>query len=57
MPLRPTRPLRKRKLVHFIDLMKDLKVFKVGQIELDIYVVGLDSQGVLTGITTKAVET
>ena len=37
--------------------LKDLKVFKVGQIELDIYVVGLDSQSVLTGITTKAVET
>lgn len=37
--------------------LEDLKVFKVGQIELDIYVVGLDSQNVLTGITTKAVET
>lgn len=37
--------------------LKDLKVFKVGQIELDIYVVGLNSQSVLTGITTKAVET
>jgi Nuclease A inhibitor-like protein len=37
--------------------LKDLQVFKVGQIELDIYVVGLDSQSTLTGITTKAVET
>lgn len=37
--------------------LKDLKVFKVGQIEIDIYVVGLDSQNRLMGITTKAVET
>lgn len=37
--------------------LKDLKVFKVGQIELEIYAVGLDSRGFLTGIKTKAVET
>ncbi|MEP6902813.1 MAG: nuclease A inhibitor family protein [Actinomycetota bacterium] len=37
--------------------IKDLKVFKVGQIQLDIYVVGLDAEGKLTGIQTKAVET
>lgn len=37
--------------------LQDLKVFKVGQIELDVYTVGLDSQRVLTGIQTKAVET
>ena len=37
--------------------LKDLKVFKVGQIELEIYAVGLDSRGFLTGIMTKAVET
>lgn len=37
--------------------LKDLKVFKVGQIEIDIYAVGLDSQSILTGIKTKAVET
>jgi hypothetical protein len=37
--------------------LKDLKVFKVGRIEIDIYVVGLDSEGRLTGIKTKAVET
>ena len=35
----------------------DLKVFKVGQIELDIYFVGLDKNGKLTGIKTKAVQT
>lgn len=37
--------------------LTDLKVFKVGQIEIDIYVVGLDAESVLTGIKTKAVET
>ena len=37
--------------------LKDLKIFKVGQIELDIFVVGLDSDSVLTGIKTKSVET
>jgi hypothetical protein len=37
--------------------LKDLKVFKVGSIELDVYVVGLDAEGVLTGIKMKAVET
>lgn len=37
--------------------LKNLKVFKVGQIEIDIYVIGLNSQSTLTGITTKAVET
>ena len=37
--------------------LKNLKVFKVGQIELDIYVVGLDSDNFLTGIQMKAIET
>lgn len=37
--------------------LKDLKVFKVGSIEIDIYFVGLDEAGNLTGIQTKAVET
>jgi hypothetical protein len=37
--------------------LRDLKVFKIGQIELDIYAVGLDSENVLMGIKTKAVET
>lgn len=37
--------------------LKDLKVFKIGQIELDIYFVGLDVEGNLKGIQTKAVET
>lgn len=37
--------------------LKDLKVFKVGRIELDVYVVGLDTESNLMGIQTKAVET
>ena len=37
--------------------LKDVKVFRVGKIQIDIYVVGLDAQGNLTGIQTKAVET
>lgn len=37
--------------------LKDLKVFKIGETEIDIYVVGLDSQNRLMGIKTKSVET
>lgn len=33
------------------------KVFKIGQINVDIYIVGLDENNVLTGVWTKAVET
>ncbi len=37
--------------------LKDLKVFKIGKIQIDIYAVGLDTQSILIGIQTKAVET
>jgi len=37
--------------------LKNLKVFKVGKIQLDIYVVGLDAENNLSGIKMKAVET
>lgn len=37
--------------------LKDVKVFKVGKIEVDIYIVGLNSESILTGVWTKAVET
>lgn len=37
--------------------LKDIQVFKIGKINLDIYVVGLDSASNLIGIKTKAVET
>ena len=37
--------------------LKDLKVFKVGNIQLKVYFVGLDAEGRLMGIQTEAVET
>lgn len=37
--------------------LKDLKVYKIGRIELNVYVVGLDGESNLVGIKTKAVET
>ncbi len=37
--------------------LRDLKVFKVGEIQIKIYVVGLDENNVLLGIKTEAVET
>ncbi len=50
-----------RKFAKLEDLLKknlkELKVFKIGRIELDVYIVGLDAKGILTGIKTKAVET
>jgi hypothetical protein len=54
----------KRKAEKFAELrdllvknLKDLKVFVIGKIQVDIYFVGLDAQGNLMGIQTKAVET
>lgn len=37
--------------------LKDIRVFKIGKINLDIYVVGLDAENKLMGIKTEAVET
>jgi hypothetical protein len=37
--------------------LRELKVFRIGRIEIDIYVVGIDSQGNVIGVKTKAVET
>lgn len=37
--------------------VRDLKVFKIGKIELNVYVVGLDAENTFLGIQTKAVET
>ena len=37
--------------------LTDMKVFKIGRIELDIYFVGLDKDSHLAGFQTKAVET
>ena len=37
--------------------LRDLKVFRIGEIQLDVYVVGLDAEDNLLGIETRAVET
>lgn len=37
--------------------LRYLKVYKIGKVQLDVYVVGLDAENRLTGIKTKAVET
>lgn len=37
--------------------LKNVKVFKIGEVQIDIYVVGIDREGNLTGVKTKAVET
>ena len=37
--------------------LTNVKVFKIGKIEMDIYVVGLDRDGNLAGIKTRAIET
>ena len=39
------------------DNLRELKVYKIGKIELDVYAVGLDENDKLLGIRTKAVET
>lgn len=37
--------------------LREVKVFKIGEIELDVYIVGINSDGNLAGLKTKAVET
>lgn len=37
--------------------MKSVRVFRIGKIRIDIYVVGIDSEGNLAGVKTFAVET
>lgn len=37
--------------------LRNIKVYKIGKKEIDIYIVGLDSESVLCGVQTKAVET
>ena len=37
--------------------LRDIKVFKIGRIEVDIYFIGLDKDNILKGVWTKAVET
>ena len=35
----------------------DLHVYRIGRVQIDIYIVGLSSDGILAGVKTKAVET
>ena len=37
--------------------LTDLKVFKIGRVNVDIYMVGIDGEGNLSGVKTQAVET
>ncbi len=37
--------------------LTQLKVYKIGKIQIEIYVIGLDKRNRITGIKTKAVET
>ncbi len=37
--------------------LKDLKVFRIGKIQIDIYIVGIDLENNLIGLKTNAVET
>jgi hypothetical protein len=37
--------------------LKNIKVFKIGKANLDVYIVGVDSDGNLAGLKTQAVET
>ncbi len=39
------------------DNLKDTRVFRVGTVQVDIFAVGIDGDGRLAGVTTKAVET
>jgi hypothetical protein len=38
-------------------LLSDIQVYRVGEIEIDVYLVGKTSEGSLAGISTKVVET
>jgi hypothetical protein len=53
--------LRAKKFLELQSLLEeylnDARVFRLGRIRIDIYVVGLDATGRLAGVTTFAVET
>jgi hypothetical protein len=52
---------RAKKFLELRELLEEdlggLKVFRLGRIQIDIFVVGLDKNEMLMGVTTKAVET
>lgn len=56
----PEKARAARFAVLFTELksgLTDLHVFRIGQIRIDIYIVGLDADGRLAGVQTMAVET
>jgi hypothetical protein len=49
---------RYRELVAYLkENLSDLKVYKAGKVEMDVYVVGRTKEGDFAGVTTKVVET
>jgi hypothetical protein len=40
-----------------LENLTDIHVYRVGRVQVDIYVVGLDREGNIAGIKTRAVET
>jgi hypothetical protein len=57
-------PKEKETVVQYQQLVKllrsalsDIQVYRVGQIELDIYIVGKTPEGFFVGLSTKVVET
>lgn len=57
-------PVEIRNAKRFLELQKllednldDLTVLRIGRVQIDIYVVGIDKAGNLAGIRTRAVET
>lgn len=49
---------RYKKLAELLEQnLRDVKVFKIGTIEIEIYAVGVDQNGGIAGIKTRAVET
>jgi hypothetical protein len=52
---------RMRRFTALLDLLKaelsDIKVYKVGTVAIDVYVVGRDANGNYLGLTTKVIET
>lgn len=37
--------------------LRDLTVYRIGNVQIDIYVVGIDAEGRVMGVRTKAIET
>lgn len=57
-PAEQLRAKRFEDLRRYLDAtLTDLKLFRVGNIRKDIFIVGLDSKGRLAGIRTSSVET